>query len=45
MIFVSPNGNDNSNGTIDAPLATLSAAKEKAKALDGAVTVCFREGT
>ena len=45
MIFVSPNGNDNSSGTIDAPLATLSAAKEKAKALDGAVTVCFREGT
>lgn len=45
MIFVSPNGNDNSSGTIDAPLATLSAAKEKAKTLDGAVTVCFREGT
>ena len=45
MIFVSPNGNDNSSGTIDAPLATLSAAKEKAKAFDGEVTVCFREGT
>jgi len=45
LIFVSPNGSDNSSGTIDAPLATLSAAKEKAKTLDGEVTVCFREGT
>lgn len=43
--FVSPSGNDNSSGTIDAPLATLSAAKEKAKNFDGEVTVCFREGT
>ena len=45
MIFVSPSGNDNSSGTIDAPLATLSAAKEKAKNFDGALTVYFREGT
>lgn len=45
MIFVSPSGNDNSSGTFDAPLATLSAAKEKAKSLEGEVTVCFREGT
>ena len=45
MIFVSPSGNDNSSGTIDAPLATLSAAKEKAKNFDGKVTVYFREGT
>ena len=45
MIFVSPNGNDNSSGTIDSPLATFSAAKEKAKTLDGEVTVYFREGT
>ena len=45
MIFVSPSGNDNSSGTIDAPLATLSAAKEKAKNFDGEVTVYFREGT
>ena len=45
MIFVSPSGNDNSSGTIDAPLATLSAAKEKAKNFDGEVTVFFREGT
>lgn len=43
MIFVSPSGNDNSSGTFDAPLATLSAAKEKAKSLEGEVTVCFRE--
>lgn len=45
MIFVSTNGNDTWSGTIDAPLATLSAAKEKAKNFDGEVTVCFREGT
>ncbi len=45
MIFVSPSGNDNLSGTIDAPLATLSAAKEKAKNFDGKVTVYFREGT
>lgn len=45
MIFVSPSGNDNSSGTIDAPLATLSAAKEKAKNFDDEVTVYFREGT
>ena len=45
MIFVSPSGNDNSSGTIDAPLATLSAAKEKAKNFDGKVTVYFRAGT
>ena len=45
MIFVSTNGDDGASGTIDSPLATISAAKEKAKALDGNVTVCFREGS
>ena len=30
-IFVALDGNDANNGTIDAPLATVNAAKEKAK--------------
>ena len=29
-LYVSPDGDDKAAGTIDAPLATLSAAKEKA---------------
>lgn len=44
-IFVSVDGNDGASGTIDAPLATISAAKEKAKSISGNVTVYFREGT
>ncbi len=44
-IFVSPNGDDGAAGTKNAPLATIGAAKEKAKSLSGAVTVYFREGT
>ena len=44
MIFVSVNGNDKANGTINSPLATIFAAKEMAKTVDGNVTVCFREG-
>ena len=44
-LYVSPNGSDAAAGTIDAPLATLAGAKEKAKSLSGAVTVYFREGS
>lgn len=36
-LFVSPNGDDAAAGTKDAPLHTLAAAKEKLKALKGAV--------
>ncbi len=43
-IFVSLNGSDSADGTISSPLATVNAAKEKAKALSGNVTVYFREG-
>ena len=43
-IFVSLNGSDSADGTISSPLATVNAAKEKAKALSGDVTVYFREG-
>lgn len=43
-LYVSPEGSDEASGTIDAPLATVSAAKEKAKSLSGNVTVYFREG-
>ena len=44
-IYVSPNGSDNSEGDIGSPLATLAAAKEKAKKLGSGATVYFREGT
>lgn len=44
-IYVSPNGNDLADGTLNAPLATLKAAKEKAKSLDGNATIFFRGGT
>ena len=36
-IFVSPQGDDAAAGTLDAPLQTLSAAKEKLKTLKSAV--------
>ena len=44
-IYVAPDGDDTASGTINAPLATIGAAKEKAKALSGSVTVYFRAGT
>ena len=44
-LYVSPDGSDDAAGTIDAPLRTLAGAKEKAKSLDGDVTVYFREGS
>ncbi|HBL41051.1 MAG TPA: hypothetical protein DDY98_05575 [Ruminococcaceae bacterium] len=44
-IFVSPDGNDANTGSFSAPLATLSAAKAKAKTCQGNVTVYFRGGS
>ncbi len=47
-LIVSVNGDDNADGTLDAPLKTLNGAKEKLKTLnipkDKKVTVWFREG-
>lgn len=45
-IVVAPNGNDSEEGTLDNPLKTPEAAKEKAKTVntDDLVTVWFREG-
>ena len=43
-IYVSPDGNDSADGSIGSPLATLSAAKEAAKAMNGSVTVYLRGG-
>ena len=48
-LIVAPNGDDNADGTLKAPLRTLKGAKEKLKASDipeaATVTVWFREGT
>ncbi len=48
-LVVSPDGNDNNPGTVDAPLKTLERAKEILKAEKNsnnkAITVWFREGT
>lgn len=48
-IIVAPYGDDNADGSLENPLKTPEAAKEKAKSLKGAangtVTVWFREGT
>ena len=44
-IFVSSDGDDSAAGTFDAPLATIGAAKEKARNAEDGVTVYFREGT
>ena len=48
-LIVAPNGDDNAEGTLEAPLKTLNGAKEKLKSLnlpeDKKVTVWFREGT
>jgi len=43
-LYVSPDGSDENIGTIDEPLATISGAKERAKAMDGSVTVYFLGG-
>ncbi|KAL1748384.1 polysaccharide lyase family 9 protein [Schizophyllum fasciatum] len=42
QIFVSPEGSDSNAGTIDAPLASIQAAVDKASAGD---TIYLREGT
>lgn len=46
-LVVSPDGDDNNAGTLEAPLKTFEKAKAllKANASDEAVTVWFREGT
>lgn len=48
-IIVSPDGDDSNDGTLENPLRTPEAAKEKLKALKnadcGTVTVWFRAGT
>ncbi len=46
-IIVSPDGDDSNPGTLEFPLKTPEAAKEKAKSVsaDETVTVWFREGT
>lgn len=46
-IVVSPDGDDANEGSLENPLKTLEAAKEKAKSAetDGQITVWFREGT
>ena len=48
-IIVAPDGDDSGKGTVDEPLKTPAAAKEKAKSLkgiaDSTVTIWFREGT
>ena len=48
-IIVSPLGDDSNQGTLESPLKTMNAAKERLKLLKGktdeAVTVWFREGT
>lgn len=46
-LVVSPDGNDENEGTLASPLKTVDKAKELMKALSGneAATVWFREGT
>ncbi len=48
-LVVSPDGNDSNNGSLENPLKTFEAAKEKLKAMKlgdvGTITVWFREGT
>ncbi|MBR6635720.1 MAG: hypothetical protein IKL41_08870, partial [Clostridia bacterium] len=45
-IVVSPDGNDSNNGSLENPLKTFEAAKEKLKAIKlgdvGTITVWFR---
>lgn len=44
-LYVAPDGDDSASGTVDAPLASLAAAKERAKRLGDVAQVCFRAGT
>jgi len=45
-IYVSPNGSDSNDGSVNKPLATFSAAQEKARGFAGkeSVTVFFADG-
>ena len=44
-IVVSPDGNDANDGSLESPLKTVEAAKERAKASSAdSLTVWFREG-
>ncbi|QEC52771.1 parallel beta helix pectate lyase-like protein [Anseongella ginsenosidimutans] len=50
VFYVSPEGSDSAEGTLEAPFATLAFAKEQAKTLkakgfDGALCIYLREGT
>lgn len=42
--FVSPNGNDNGNGSINAPFQTIEKAQEKARQTQEDVTIYLRNG-
>lgn len=47
-LYVSPDGNDSASGSLNAPLATIAAARDKADQLktgNTPVTVYFRAGT
>lgn len=44
-LYVSPDGDDSALGTVDRPLASIAAAKEKAKQLGDITAVVFRAGT
>ena len=44
-LYVSPDGDDSADGSINSPLATLSGAKKKAKQLGDITEVVFRGGT
>ena len=44
-IYVARNGNDRNAGSLEKPLATIEAARNKVRATRGAVTVFLRDGT
>ena len=44
-LYVSPDGDDSAQGSYDKPLASVAAAKEKAKQLSDITSVIFRAGT
>lgn len=43
-VYVSPEGSDSNDGSMESPLLTLKGASDKAAELGGGVTVYFREG-
>src|SRR5688572_29453268 len=44
-LFVAPNGNDSSNGTLAAPFATIAKALEAARSIKPPPTIFIRGGT